>query len=402
MLNGRFYLNSIVAMAFTDEAIEDVKVVLLETPFDFGTDLSSAIRSFSDYFGDTFYNLPADKFFGLSYVTFAPFIGDLLFDKLSDSTSVIFTGAVASNHQMILEQTESDTIVFGNKTFTKTGIVMALFKSKSAFVFEKMESVSPLSLDFTVTKLKDDNRTILELNGLPAVKAVYDALGLIGFGDSLKEIKQNNRSLTFAKLIDNLPYLYAADVTHYNNSGFNEEDGSIKLLSRTKVGMHFSLYQISEDIISNTQYQYQQIKDKHNNSLFGFIQFCCMARYEQLEQLKQTTEYEQIFSDIPNIGFTALGEYYINYVNYTSTLFCFKNLPKKSDNKTAGEIHRLVQILFNDVAKGNAVTFSYIRTKLLLKGINPDIYGPSTIDPPVLLETLQKFLKSLYGTYKNE
>jgi len=195
-------------------------------------------------------------------------------------------------------------------------------------------------------------------------------------------------------MIDGQPYLYA-----FINDFLDTKDESVKLLGRARLGTQFSLYKISDEILFNTQHQFKQLTEKFNNSILGFLHINCVVRYSQLSYLKQLQDYETLFIEHPNIGFLAHGEFYINYINYTSTLLCFvdNSIQSISHNRTVGEIYKLIQILFNEVAKGNAMTFLYIRTKLLLKGIDPDLYGPTTVDPPELLAILQLFTDSIRG-----
>jgi hypothetical protein len=54
----------------------------------------------------------------------------------------------------------------------------------------------------------------------------------------------------------------------------------------------------------------------------------------------------------------------------------------------AGKIKRLVDQIVEKKGKGNEVLISLTKAKLIMKGINPDKYGPASPDDPVVLGKL--------------
>lgn len=63
----------------------------------------------------------------------------------------------------------------------------------------------------------------------------------------------------------------------------------------------------------------------------------------------------------------------------------------------AGQIYKQIHKLINESGKNDPTTISYIRTKLMLKDIDPDKYGPTSEDVPEVLEVLEKFSRTLVG-----
>ena len=55
----------------------------------------------------------------------------------------------------------------------------------------------------------------------------------------------------------------------------------------------------------------------------------------------------------------------------------------------AGKINTLIQAIYQKRANGNPTLISTTRTKLILKGINPDHYGPETPDDPAILSRIE-------------
>jgi len=63
----------------------------------------------------------------------------------------------------------------------------------------------------------------------------------------------------------------------------------------------------------------------------------------------------------------------------------------------AGQIYKKIQRLIIEGGKGDPMTISFIRTKLMLKGIDPDKYGPDTEDVPEVLTIIERFTNALLG-----
>jgi hypothetical protein len=54
----------------------------------------------------------------------------------------------------------------------------------------------------------------------------------------------------------------------------------------------------------------------------------------------------------------------------------------------AGKIHHMIEEIVNKRAKGNATLMITTKTKLMLKGINPEAFDESTPDDPAVIEKL--------------
>lgn len=54
----------------------------------------------------------------------------------------------------------------------------------------------------------------------------------------------------------------------------------------------------------------------------------------------------------------------------------------------AGKIKKMIDTIISTRAKGDPVLEKTIKTKLVLKGINPDSYGPNSPDDPAVIEKL--------------
>jgi hypothetical protein len=61
----------------------------------------------------------------------------------------------------------------------------------------------------------------------------------------------------------------------------------------------------------------------------------------------------------------------------------------------AGRIRRMIDSVIQQRAMGNPMLEKIIKTKMILKGVNPNKYTLESDDDPVVLEKLDKMLREL-------
>jgi hypothetical protein len=72
-----------------------------------------------------------------------------------------------------------------------------------------------------------------------------------------------------------------------------------------------------------------------------------------------------------------------------------KNHNSVKGEKMAGRIKQVIDTIITERANGNEVVAHATKTKLVLKGINPDKYSASSHDDPVVMQRLQKMAHEL-------
>ena len=65
----------------------------------------------------------------------------------------------------------------------------------------------------------------------------------------------------------------------------------------------------------------------------------------------------------------------------------------------AGKINQMISGIIETRSKGNPTIEATTRTKLILKGINPDKFTPSSDDDPIIIEKIEQIGKKFreYG-----
>ena len=61
----------------------------------------------------------------------------------------------------------------------------------------------------------------------------------------------------------------------------------------------------------------------------------------------------------------------------------------------AGKIKQMIDTVINQRAKDNAMLVGIIRTKLMLKGIDPSKFTPQSDDDPVVIGKLETLIREL-------
>jgi hypothetical protein len=61
----------------------------------------------------------------------------------------------------------------------------------------------------------------------------------------------------------------------------------------------------------------------------------------------------------------------------------------------AGQIKRMIEEILAQRSKGNEMLAKTIKTKLILKGINPEHYSDQSDDDPTVIKKLENMLQNL-------
>ncbi len=61
----------------------------------------------------------------------------------------------------------------------------------------------------------------------------------------------------------------------------------------------------------------------------------------------------------------------------------------------AGQIKRMIDSLLEQHAKGNTIIFTTTKTKLILKGLNPDRFTPASPDDPAMMAKVRALAAEL-------
>jgi len=302
IVSGKMLTNSIVAMAFNSNSINDLKIEVLEN-IKSDIDIDRTFNSFEDYYKTPMANLDENKYVGIILVDGLSAAEEKLMDKIGDKTNITFIGGSAGDDLQFAK-----TYVFANGKAYTDAALLAVIKPTSGFDIIKTQSFKALDNKLVATKVNTEAREIIEFNNMPAVQAYAEALG-IAVENAANYFMSNPVGLIYGDEI-------------YVRSPQRIDGSSMIFYCNILEGMEVSILE-STDIVNDTK-QAIQDKLKELGKIAGLIDFHCILRTLELQQKCQTEDYGKIFADIPAIGFSTYGEEYIGHINQTSTILVFK------------------------------------------------------------------------------
>ena len=304
IITGKMLENSVVAMAFSKEAVKDLKIEVLENISDDEQAVDKAFKNFGDYFGVPMIDIDYKKHIGIVLTDGMSGSEEKVMERIGDLTNVSFIGGSAGDDLKF-----DKTFVFANGKAYTNASVLALLKPETEFNILKTQSFKPSNKTLTVTKSNEKKRQVLEFNNKPAAKAYAEALN-VPENELPDKVFKNPIGLMDP---NNQPYVRSPRLV---------ENDSIYFYCSIMEGMELHLLN-STNIIEDTQKALKE-KEKEMGGITAIINFHCILRTLDLKEQNKTKEYGEIFKNIPTIGFSTYGESYIGHINQTSTMIIFK------------------------------------------------------------------------------
>jgi hypothetical protein len=302
IVSGKMLNNSVVAMAFSSNIVEDVKVEVLENLKE-SINIKPMIKSFEDYFKTPIDEMDITKYVGIILIDGLSGAEEKIMDKIGYRVNLTVIGGSAGD-----DLNFKQTLVYANGRSYTNSAILALMKLKRGFDVIKTESFDILDNKFIVTKANEAQREVIEFNGVPAVKAYSEATY-----SKMSDAHNYFMHHPVGVIIDGKPYV---------RSPQKMNGSSIVFYCTIPEGMEVSLLE-SANIIKDTDNAIKA-KLKELGSISGMINFHCILRTLELENNGSCEEYGEIFSSIPTIGFCTYGEEYLGHINQTSTILVFK------------------------------------------------------------------------------
>lgn len=231
-------------------------------------------------------------------------------EEINDALGVaapqlVFVGGSAGD-DLAFKQTH----IFHNDDSSTDGVVLLLLDMAVPFTFAKTCSFEPTKHRFTITRADQENRTVYELNGKPAVDVYARACGTTP--DKLgSEVFMSH---PVGMMLDGDPWIRSPyQVT---------EDGGLKFFCRITEGSEVHLMD-STDLVGETRQAMARAEEEVGGRAAGALAFNCILRRLELDATKAHDGFLQAFGGIPTLGFHTYGESYLGHVNQTCTALVF-------------------------------------------------------------------------------
>ncbi|MCG8697483.1 MAG: FIST C-terminal domain-containing protein [Bacteroidales bacterium] len=303
IVSGKMLDNSVVLMAMGEEIVADCKIEVLT---DIKTDtkaVEKAFASFEKYYSTGMHALDTQSYVGLVLIDGLSVQEEKINERIGDLTNVTFIGGSAGDDLKF-----EKTFVYANGQYHSNAAVLALLKCNTSFDVLKTQSFKSTKTQVLVTKADEANRTVMELNGKPAVTEYL----------SLLKVDQEKVDTAFFR--NPLGLVFEDDF--FVRSPQKKDGDNIVFYCSIKEGMGLDILE-SQDIVEQTKKDLDE-KIKLMGEVSAIINFNCILRTLELKDKNQTEAYGQLFSDIPTVGFSTYGESYIGHMNQTATMLLFK------------------------------------------------------------------------------
>lgn len=301
LVSGKMLNNSVVAMAFDAEALEDVAIGVVQN-LKTENQVPQVFAAFEQHTGQKMMALDVNRYVGLILIDGLSGAEEKVMDKIGDLTNILFVGGSAADDMKL-----QATYVFAGGTAYTNAAVLALLKPKASFDVVKTQSFCDAKKVLKATRVNEAERIVYEFDGGPAREAYARAVEL-----PVEEASRKFMDQPFGLMVEGEPYV----------RGLKQfQDDALVFFCHIKEGMDLNLLQAT-DILEDTRALIQARKEKMS-PISGLIHFNCCFRTLQLAKYGQLEEYGKLFADIPMVGFSTYGEQYLGHINQTSTMLIF-------------------------------------------------------------------------------
>lgn len=302
IFNGKLLKNSVVLMAFDSTTIEDVKVEVVKD-LDKFENIKPTFTSFENHFDESMWDLDYKKYVGIILIDGLSCAEEKIMDSIGMHTNTIFIGGSAGDDLKFQQ-----TYVYANGEVYSNAAVLALMKPKVGFDIIKTQSFCVTGKKLVATKVGQENREIIEFNNKPAALAYAEAVN-----SSIDKASEHFMDRPLGLMAGDEPYVRSPQRVNGENMNFYcsiPENAELTILKST-------------DLIKETK---RALNSKINElgNISALINFNCILRTLEIEQESLQDMHEEIFKNIPNIGFSTYGEEYIGHMNQTATMLVFK------------------------------------------------------------------------------
>jgi hypothetical protein len=302
IISGKMLNNSVVVMALGKDIIANCMIDVLENISENTSVVDSSFNTFKEKTGNDISELNPAEYVGIVLIDGLSGKEEAVNERIGDLTNVTFIGGSAGDDLQFKQ-----TLVTANgKTYTNAA-VLCLIKSSVKFGFIKTQSFNSTGKKVLITKADEASRTVIEINGKPAVEEYANLTG----------VDKNNVESVFS----HNPVGLVFENDFFVRSPQKILGNKIKFYCSIKEGMELDILQ-SQNIIETTKQDLEKTIQCFGK-ISALINFNCILRTLELKERNQTEAYGNIFKEIPTVGLSTYGESYIGHINQTATMLIF-------------------------------------------------------------------------------
>jgi hypothetical protein len=199
------------------------------------------------------------------------------------------------------------TWVYHDGAFHENAAVLALFETSLPFMPIHIQHFEPTDVRLVITEADVATRTVMEINGVPAVEGYAEAVGI-----SVDKLTPQ----VFAAY----PVMLKIGGKYYVRSiqKVNPE-GSLTFYCAIGLGLVLTVAKSSESLVAHLETELSAIRRTISAPALIFASDCILRRLE-VQQYGEIAQARQVLAPYPLIGFSTYGEQFGGvHVNHTLT-----------------------------------------------------------------------------------
>lgn len=310
MANGKIHDKGLAVMAFSNDAMKDLKIEILEEIGEKQNEkVKHAFEKFEQHFGETSNKWNHKKYVGLIFTnsslnSSSSNTEEKIMESIGSLTNAFFVGGTAAD-DLAFEK----SYIYYNEKYFQNACILVLLKPTMEFEIIKNQSFSPTEKKVMVTKANSDIREVIELNGRPVLDVYAELLNV-----SKDEVPNH--------FFMNPLGLVAEDDVYIRSPWKMTEENTLLFACSLLEGMEANLLK-NGDIIGDMKKTLEKLVT-NNEKINGILSFNCAYRLLELNAKNLKDDYAQLFHNIPTVGMHGYGEDFIGHINQTSTMLVFK------------------------------------------------------------------------------
>jgi hypothetical protein len=199
------------------------------------------------------------------------------------------------------------THVYHDGAFHEDAAVLALFETSLPFMPLYIQHFEPTEARLVITEADVTTRTVMEINGVPAVEGYAEAVGTA--------FDELNPQVFAAHPV----MLRIGGEYHVRSIQKANPDGSLTFFCAIDTGLVLTMAQHSASLVDNLDAGLAAIRQTIPRPALIFISDCILRRLE-MQQYGEIERAREVLSQYPLIGFSTYGEQFGSvHVNHTLT-----------------------------------------------------------------------------------
>lgn len=296
---GELLKDSIVAMAFDKNIIKNFYVGIINDIDDL-IQVNKIFQTFSKDIGMKISEINPEKYVGILITEGIKGSPENLILRINEITEIPFIGGSAGDNWEM-----KHTYIYANGKHYEKAALIILLEPVNGFKILKTQSFEPIGEVFTATEADEKKKCLKTIDNIPAALFYAQQIGV-----PIEKLQSEFVNYSIGHIIYDEAYLH-------DSIGF-DKNYNLYLHSAIPKGAEIQILKITDIIKDIEKLIEKEIKPIKNIS--AILNFNCGTRDLKIKKENLEKDFNKLFKDLPVIGFATYGEFFISFINQTSTI----------------------------------------------------------------------------------